>query len=370
MLGKSIDARTRDDALEVEHNAICGHTPRTGFETALYSRSDARIPCERYSCAFCCLGAASWHSRGGDAHPVRSVRQNRWFAPRSRGAVPSRPTPRVPADTRRIDLWFTPDSPLAPVPDSLGLLGRITRRPPARSSFSTTPPSGDEFAGLRAEDSSMAVWMRSKFTIAPWAIWKLPPCTTTWPVLPLRQPTSPRWRPTPGVTLSWWESPVAASYNVSRSLSNGGPYTLIANVSAPGYTDTNVLNATTYYYVVSSVDAAGPGFNSAPVAATPFYLAAWFEADAISGLASGASVSNWPDLSGRGNNATQAIASRQPTYVTGAMNGLPVVRFNAAMSNYLSFNRPVQDDFTMACVFQSTQGSNSGTPLLPREPAW
>jgi len=164
-----------------------------------------------------------------------------------------------------------------------------------------------------------------------------------------------------GVTLSWWESPVAASYNVSRSISNGGPYTLIANVSAPGYTDTNVVNATTYYYVVSSVDAAGPGLNSAPVAATPFYLAAWFEADAISGLASGASVSNWPDLSGRGNSATQAIASRQPTYVTGAMNGLPVVRFNAAMSNYLSFNRPVQDDFTMACVFQSTQGSNSGT---------
>src|SRR5260370_8295362 len=86
------------------------------------------------------------------------------------------------------------------------------------------------------------------------------------------------------VTLSWWESPVAASYNVSRSFSNGGPYTLIANVSAPGYTDTNVVNATTYYYVVSSVDAAGPGLNSAPVAATPFYLPAWFQPAAISRL--------------------------------------------------------------------------------------
>jgi hypothetical protein len=163
------------------------------------------------------------------------------------------------------------------------------------------------------------------------------------------------------VTLSWWVAPVAASYNVSRSLSNGGPYTLIASVSAPGYTDTNVVNATTYYYVVSSVDSSGPGLNSAPVAATPFYLAAWFKSDAIPGLANGASVSNWPDLSGQGNDATQAIVSHQPTYVTGAMNGLPVVRFNAASGNYLSFNRPVQDDFTIACVFQSTQGSNSGT---------
>jgi hypothetical protein len=163
------------------------------------------------------------------------------------------------------------------------------------------------------------------------------------------------------VTLNWWESPVAASYNVSRSLSNGGPYTLIANVSAPGYADTNVVNATTYYYVVSAVDSAGPGPNSAPAAATPFYLAAWFRADAITGLASGASVSNWPDVSGVGNNATQSVASQQPVFVTGAMNGLPVVRFNAARSNYLSFNRPVQDDFTIACVFQSSQGSNSGS---------
>jgi hypothetical protein len=163
------------------------------------------------------------------------------------------------------------------------------------------------------------------------------------------------------VTLNWWESPVAASYNVSRSLSNGGPYTLIANVSAPGYTDTSVVNGRTYYYVVSAVDSAGSGLNSAQVAATPFYLAAWFRADAITGLTNGASVSNWADMSGRGNNATQISASQQPIYVTGAMNGLPVVRFNATRSNYVAFNRPVQDDFTIACVFQSSQGSNSGS---------
>jgi hypothetical protein len=42
------------------------------------------------------------------------------------------------------------------------------------------------------------------------------------------------------------------------------------------------------------------------------------------------------------------------------MNGLPVVRFNAAKSNYLWFYRPVQDDFTIICVFQSTQGYGSG----------
>ena len=52
----------------------------------------------------------------------------------------------VPADTRRIDLWFTPDSTLAPVPDGLGLLGRITAGPSTLEFFHNTP-SGDELAG-------------------------------------------------------------------------------------------------------------------------------------------------------------------------------------------------------------------------------
>jgi hypothetical protein len=52
----------------------------------------------------------------------------------------------VPADTRRIDLWFMPDSPLAPAPDDLGLLGRITAGPSTLEFFHNTP-SGEELAG-------------------------------------------------------------------------------------------------------------------------------------------------------------------------------------------------------------------------------
>ncbi len=161
-------------------------------------------------------------------------------------------------------------------------------------------------------------------------------------------------------TLNWWEAPAVTSYNVGRSVSRGGPFTLIANVSAPGYTDTSVVNGTTYYYVVSSVNSAGSGPNSSPVSALPSNLGAWFTADVITGLANGASVSNWTDLSGHGNNATQTVSGKQPSYVVNAMNGLPVVRFNSANSSYLSFNRPVQDDFTMFIVYQSTQ-TNQGT---------
>jgi hypothetical protein len=43
------------------------------------------------------------------------------------------------------------------------------------------------------------------------------------------------------------------------------------------------------------------------------------------------------------------------------MNGRPVVRFSAASSNYLAFARPVKDDFTIFCVFRSSQGVGTGT---------
>jgi hypothetical protein len=56
--------------------------------------------------------------------------------------------------------------------------------------------------------------------------------------------------PKPGVTV--------VGYNVYRSVNSGGPYVRIASgVSGLAYRDWMVNNARSYYYVVSSVDAAG-----------------------------------------------------------------------------------------------------------------
>ena len=72
------------------------------------------------------------------------------------------------------------------------------------------------------------------------------------------------------VALTWNASSGATSYNVKRSAASGGPYTTIAlGVTAPSYTDTTVANGTTYYYVVSAVNAAGESPDSAEVSATP-----------------------------------------------------------------------------------------------------
>ena len=59
-------------------------------------------------------------------------------------------------------------------------------------------------------------------------------------------------------------------------------------------------------------------------------LALWLDATAITGLVDADPVGTWSDLSGNGNDATQATAAKKPTYKTNIQNGKPVVRFDGA----------------------------------------
>ena len=162
------------------------------------------------------------------------------------------------------------------------------------------------------------------------------------------------------VKLSWSAAPLATSYNLRRSLIGGGPYTTVTNLTSTSYTDPGVGNNRTYYYVVSATNAMGESSNSAPVSASPLALAVWYKADALTNLVNGSPVAVWPDLSGNGNNALQTLSANRPTYIASAINGQPAIRFNAANSSYLWFFRPVQDDFTMIFVYQSSQGLSTG----------
>jgi subtilisin family serine protease/subtilase family serine protease len=76
------------------------------------------------------------------------------------------------------------------------------------------------------------------------------------------------------VTLTWSVAPGAATYNVKRSLTAGGPYSLLASgITAKAYVDTAVVNRTTYYYVVSASNPQGESSDSNEASATPKQLA-------------------------------------------------------------------------------------------------
>ena len=88
-------------------------------------------------------------------------------------------------------------------------------------------------------------------------------------VNPVPSPTGLRAIATNGaVILSWTASSGATSYNVKRSTTSGEE-TTIANVTGTTYTDTAVVNGTTYYYAVSAVNGGGSSGNSPEVSATP-----------------------------------------------------------------------------------------------------
>jgi len=88
-------------------------------------------------------------------------------------------------------------------------------------------------------------------------------------------------------------------------------------------------------------------------------LQLWLKADAIAGLNNNDPVSTWVDSSVNGRNATQSGAAR-PTYITGALNSKPVVRFDGfvdymavADNNVWAFS-----DFNMFVVVKMTATSS------------
>lgn len=58
-------------------------------------------------------------------------------------------------------------------------------------------------------------------------------------------------------------------YNIKRSSAMSGTYEIIDTTATTLYTDINVHNDSTYYYVISAVNALGEGGNSSQVSATP-----------------------------------------------------------------------------------------------------
>ena len=71
------------------------------------------------------------------------------------------------------------------------------------------------------------------------------------------------------IALAWQASSGATSYTVKRATISGGPYATVASgVTTTTYTNAGLKSRTTYYYVVTAVNAAGESPNSNQASAT------------------------------------------------------------------------------------------------------
>lgn len=85
-------------------------------------------------------------------------------------------------------------------------------------------------------------------------------------------------------------------------------------------------------------------------------LTLWLKADTITGVANGAQLSYWEDLSGQGNHATNNDSWYQPIYVTNVTSGLPVVRFDGGRIMSTAASSTAATQTIMAMVRPSSTG--------------
>lgn len=114
------------------------------------------------------------------------------------------------------------------------------------------------------------------------------------------------------VSLSWSAVSGATGYTVKRSTVTGGPYAVIATVTASPYVDSTVVNGTTYAYVLSATNASGEGSNSAEVTATPLAPPA-APADLTASAGDGLVTLTWSAVTGATSyNVKRATVSGGP----------------------------------------------------------
>jgi len=98
------------------------------------------------------------------------------------------------------------------------------------------------------------------------------------------------------------------------------------------------------------------------LAAPPPGSKVWLSAD-VNVTVSNGLVSNWLDQSGNNNHAWMTTVSRRPSLVNGAINGLPVIRFNGAQS--LLFTTPVSPtNFSVLIVGKNSKPTETFSMIL------
>jgi autotransporter-associated beta strand protein len=144
-------------------------------------------------------------------------------------------------------------------------------------------------------------WGNSAYSTPASAATLLPPAPVT-PVGLVAAPGNGQ------INLSWLGASGAGSYHLKRG-TGSGTETNLAALAGTSYLDNSVVNGTTYYYVVSAVNAGGEGNNSREAGATPLALVTAYWTNLItSGAQSWDADANWTNLAAY-PNATSVVVN-------------------------------------------------------------
>jgi len=128
-----------------------------------------------------------------------------------------------------------------------------------------------------------------------------------------------------GAVTAWsWtfgDGGTSAARNPTHTYAAAGTYTVTLIATDDGGATASANGAVT-------VTAAAGGSFEDPSSLAGLRL--WLSADALTGAADGDPVATWPDGSGAGADATQAVASKRPLFRAAQVHGLPAVQFDAA----------------------------------------
>ena len=154
---------------------------------------------------------------------------------------------------------------------------------------------------------------------------------------------------------------LAPTYTVSANATGSPVSGTPRNFTTPKtYTITAEDNSTKIYTVTVALMP-----DSIPPVTSGLVLR--MDASKITGIANGAQLNTWADTSGAANNAIRQSGSSAgyPMYVTGALNGNPVVRFNSgnAIGDSFKFTR-ISTIQTVFWVLKENAGVSDGRFLL------
>lgn len=162
------------------------------------------------------------------------------------------------------------------------------------------------------------------------------------------------------VELNWTPLPDVDHYNVKRSVVQGGPYTTAGTPAGNIFTDTTVTNNTTYYYVVSALNAAGEGLNSQEESVEPSNVdyAYWKfdEGNSTTGVAD-----LWGEFSGTfPTGAVVNAGSGDISFITGTNAKLNnAIRFRGTTNAFVKIPDGIMsdlDNFTISVWYRHIAG--------------